>query len=393
MRPRGCRCARSPSAAPGASRSSRTARRRGSAITCLVWSASPTLTPPEVITASAALAAARKAAVERRRIVADDAHVDQIDTQALQHAPQRVAIAVVDAALVERLADGAQFVAGGKEGDAQAPPDRHLGAAERCEQAEIGRPQDAPGTQRRFAALQVFAGEAAVVASAHHAGGNRHTAVRFTRELLRHDGIGAGRHDRARHDADAGAGPHRAGERNARQCASDDLELAVRIGRQCVRREARSRPSPSCRAPAHSTGEIRSCASTRPSAARSATCSTACTRGTRRRMNACACCDRQRVGIVAVEAGCDLLQRGQGGHVGRQACDGCEPHPLEAQRRCGCSASSSSRVFALRKALASSNSTSTQGCWAVQRSILRSPEARKRIRLSSTSDAMRQKTG
>ena len=37
-----------------------------SAMTCLVWSASPTLTPPEVITASADAAAMRKASASAR---------------------------------------------------------------------------------------------------------------------------------------------------------------------------------------------------------------------------------------------------------------------------------------------------------------------------------------
>ena len=51
-----------------------------------------------------------------RRATADQAgQVQHLDAQALQHAPQRVAVAVVHTAGIEWFADGAQFVAGREE--------------------------------------------------------------------------------------------------------------------------------------------------------------------------------------------------------------------------------------------------------------------------------------
>ena len=54
-------------------------------ITALVWSASPTLTPPLVMIASAS-AAARKGSFERSRLVAHHAEVDHLDSPAVEQA-------------------------------------------------------------------------------------------------------------------------------------------------------------------------------------------------------------------------------------------------------------------------------------------------------------------
>jgi hypothetical protein len=86
---------------------------------------------------------------QRLRVVAHHAHVDDVAAQALQHAVDGVAVAVVDAALIQRLADRAQFVAGREEGHAQAPLHRHLGHAERGQQAQVGRADDLPGLAGR----------------------------------------------------------------------------------------------------------------------------------------------------------------------------------------------------------------------------------------------------
>ena len=59
---------------------------------------------------------------ERGGFVAHHAEVERLDVQPPQHRKQRVAIAVVHAARVERLAERAQFVAGRKKCDAQTPP-------------------------------------------------------------------------------------------------------------------------------------------------------------------------------------------------------------------------------------------------------------------------------
>jgi hypothetical protein len=69
------------------------------AISGLTKSASPTDTPPLLITTSAAAAAWRKVVGEQRRIVGDDAEVEQLAAQAGEHAEQGVTVAVVDLAV------------------------------------------------------------------------------------------------------------------------------------------------------------------------------------------------------------------------------------------------------------------------------------------------------
>jgi hypothetical protein len=74
----------------------------------------------------------------------------------------RVAVAVVDAAFVERLADRAQFVAGREEGHAQRA---RTGTS--AMPSEASRPRSAgrmilPLAQGGAAGLQVFAGAAVV---------------------------------------------------------------------------------------------------------------------------------------------------------------------------------------------------------------------------------------
>ena len=132
-------------------------------------------------------------------------------------------------AFVERLADRAQFVAGGEEGHAQPAQHRHLGLAERGQQAQIGRPDDAAGAQRGTAARQVFARQAPVVTAAHRAGGDAHGSAFDPRELLRHDGVEAGRHHGASHDAQAVARRHRSIEGLASEAGAGDREHGVAV--------------------------------------------------------------------------------------------------------------------------------------------------------------------
>jgi hypothetical protein len=70
---------------------------------------------------------------------------------------QRVAVRVVDLAGPERRADRLELVAGREEGDAQPPVHRDLADAERRDEAELGRAQDAAAPQRHGARLEVLA--------------------------------------------------------------------------------------------------------------------------------------------------------------------------------------------------------------------------------------------
>ena len=94
-------------------------------ITARVWSASPTLTPPLVMMASACAGGSVQRGFERGRVVAHQAEVDHLAAQAREQAEHRVAVAVVDRAFARRLAQAQDLVAGGEVGDAQAAQHRH----------------------------------------------------------------------------------------------------------------------------------------------------------------------------------------------------------------------------------------------------------------------------
>ena len=182
----------------------------------------------------------REGLAQRGRVIAHHAQIDGFHSQALQHAPDGVAVAVVDAAGVQRLADRAQFVAGGKEGHAQAAPQRHLGQPQRREKAQVGGAQQPACRQRGLAARQVLTGQAPVVAGAQQPRRHQHVIAVDLRELLRHHRVQPGRHDRAGGDAHAGLRRHRAGEVLPGQAAADHAQPCRRIGAQlgAAQREA-----------------------------------------------------------------------------------------------------------------------------------------------------------
>ncbi len=85
------------------------------------------------------------------RIVLDHAHVDHVAAEPGQHAMQRIAVAVIDAACIQRFADRAQFITGGKECYAQTTLHWDFGDAQRCQQADVGGAQNLSFEQRRRA--------------------------------------------------------------------------------------------------------------------------------------------------------------------------------------------------------------------------------------------------
>ena len=115
------------------------------------------------MTTSALAAAARERALERVRRVGHDAHVDRVAIEARQHPVERVAVAVVDLARGERRADRLQLVAGREERDAQLPVDGDLADAERGHHPELRGAHELPRLEHDLPALQVLAGEAAVL--------------------------------------------------------------------------------------------------------------------------------------------------------------------------------------------------------------------------------------
>ena len=110
--------------------------------------------------------------LERLRIVADHAEVEHLDAEALQHRPERVAVAVVDrspgssASPIERSSSPVEKKATRRR--------RNTGTSARPSEASTpmsaGR-SSAAGGKRDRAARQVFAGEAPVLALANDAGG------------------------------------------------------------------------------------------------------------------------------------------------------------------------------------------------------------------------------
>ncbi len=163
------------------------------------------------------------------RIVGHHAEVDDFAAQTFQHAPQGVAIAVVHAAGIERLADRAQLVSAGEEGHAQLAAHRDFGHAQRGHQAQIGRAQQLACGQGRLAARQVFASQAAVVAGPHQAGRENDLIAFDAAKLLRHHGVAARGHHRAGHDAHGAARGRFAAEGMTGEPASGDRKHGVAL--------------------------------------------------------------------------------------------------------------------------------------------------------------------
>ena len=137
---------------------------------------------------------------KRRRLVGNDAHVDDVGAEPSEQAMQRVAIAVIYLARRQGLADRGQFVAGREEGDAQAAPDLDLGDAERGDQPQFGRTDPLAGRQCHGAACQILAGAPRVLALP-LAGGNDYRSFLDPRHFLHHHGIRPRRQHGAGHDA------------------------------------------------------------------------------------------------------------------------------------------------------------------------------------------------
>src|SRR5207237_7367743 len=121
----------------------------------------------------------------------------------------RVAIAVVDLAHAERLAERLELVSGRKKRDAQSSINARFVDAERSEHADLGGAQRLSRAKHDRAAPQILAREAAILTRFRNcAWCNRDAAGNFARALLHHDRIGAGGHYGAGENAHRFAGAH-----------------------------------------------------------------------------------------------------------------------------------------------------------------------------------------
>ncbi|MBL0354079.1 MAG: hypothetical protein IPP03_16025 [Dechloromonas sp.] len=146
---------------------------------------------------------------------------------------QRVAVAVVELAWRQWLADRGQFVAGREEGDAQAPLDLDFGHAEPSDQPEFGRANAFAGRQADGAARQILTGAADVLTLA-LAGGNAY-GIRFDpRDLLHDDAIDASRQYGAGHDAHRLPLADQTRESSADESRADHAQPGLTFGGKAV---------------------------------------------------------------------------------------------------------------------------------------------------------------
>jgi hypothetical protein len=150
------RCGPPPSAGPGRIAIFQNATSPSFFIMALVKSASPTLTPPLVMMASALRGRVAEGLLQQRRLVAHHAQVDHLAAQARAAAVHRVAVAVVHRAFARRLAQAQDLVAGGEVGHLQAPQ-HATSAMPRLATGRRRRGRGARRAQRGLALHQVLA--------------------------------------------------------------------------------------------------------------------------------------------------------------------------------------------------------------------------------------------
>jgi hypothetical protein len=134
----------------------------------LTWSSSPTETPPLVRIRSLPAAASRSAARVASSVSGTMPRSAHLAAQAFEQGAQGVAVGVVDAAGLQRLARHGQFVAGGKQRHAQAAEDRQPRRTHRGGDADMPAASAAcrrPAPRRR---RDVLAGAAYPLAGMRH---------------------------------------------------------------------------------------------------------------------------------------------------------------------------------------------------------------------------------
>jgi hypothetical protein len=94
----------------------------------LMWSSSPTETPPLPTIRSACAAPLHQRLLGGCQGVLDDAQIDHLAAESLQQPEEHEAVGVVDLSGAERLARHHQLVAAGEDRDAQTPIDAEVRA-------------------------------------------------------------------------------------------------------------------------------------------------------------------------------------------------------------------------------------------------------------------------
>ena len=165
------------------------------------------------------------------RIVGHRAQIRQSHHGTLQQRGQHGPVAVVQVARRERLADGAQFRAGGQYAHPHRPDHGDHPDAERRHQGDLPRIQ---GSTRRYRlpALREILARPAHVFSRFQTRLQRDPAIFDLNTFLGDDRIGPRRHYRAGHEAQAGSRRHRPGPGRARQGPADDAQPPAHF---CIR--------------------------------------------------------------------------------------------------------------------------------------------------------------
>ena len=175
---------------------------------------------------SARSAASQKARRDCGALVPNDSQVDDVRAQALKHAGDGVAVAVVDGAGLEALPDRAELVSGGEGGHPKPASNLDAGNPERGEQTELrGVDPLALGRHQRTT-FQVLAGLSHVLANVVPCGDGDPT-LREPDLFLHDDSIGAGGHYSPGHDPHRATGGDGAGKGLARPGGSEEPEGAL----------------------------------------------------------------------------------------------------------------------------------------------------------------------
>ncbi|MNV41410.1 hypothetical protein D3C71_1330450 [compost metagenome] len=138
-------------------------------------------------------------------LVGENAGLDDLATQRIQPMAQQCAVAVVDAAGLERCARIDQFIAGGQQRHPWSPHDLHMGAALRCRDRQFERTETLAGAQQHIADAVLLTLRADVAAGAQWLLEADTSVIQYLRVLLHLHAVGTRRNRGAGEDARAGS--------------------------------------------------------------------------------------------------------------------------------------------------------------------------------------------
>jgi hypothetical protein len=167
--------------------------------------------------------------VQRLALITNNVHLHQLDADSAQHPVEHIAVAVIDCAFIERVTEGAQFVARREKGDARATTNGDTLYAQRGQETYVRRAKTPSGVEDPLSLGNVFAGAADMPARLMSLIDGDH--VVFTRYLLLHDdGVATARNDAASHDAHALPRCHMTVKGRAGHGGADERQLSSAAG-------------------------------------------------------------------------------------------------------------------------------------------------------------------